>query len=77
MKCDLLDCCQFIKNNMAGLPKAAEYMKKKICNSQFQVCGRYRTFKGLATEEVPFYLDPRDVEEMKELEQCLARKHDS
>lgn len=77
MACELLDCCQFFKDKMKGLPKAAEYIKSKVCFGEYESCVRYRIYKEFGGENIPFDLHPDDIEEVQKIIQCLRSKKSS
>jgi hypothetical protein len=77
MSCELMDCCQFFKDNMQGMPKTAEYIKHKLCFDNYEVCNRFRIFKELGKDSVPPDLDPDDTEQVQKILQCLRKKHES
>jgi hypothetical protein len=74
MACELMDCCQFFNDNMKNLPKTAEYIKAKLCFGDFECCNRFRIYKEFGRDNIPFGLDPFDVEEVKKIIQCLRNK---
>ena len=74
MKCELVECCQFFKDNMKNLPKSAEYIQNKLCYGDYASCNRYRIYKETGGEDVPFNLYPDDVEAIKKVTQCLLKK---
>ena len=74
MKCELVECCQFFKDNMKNLPKSAEYIQNKLCYGDYESCNRYRIYKETGGEDVPFNLHPDDVEAVKKVKQCLLKK---
>lgn len=74
MPCELFDCCQFFEKNMQALPKAAEYIRNKLCQGDFRSCSRYRIFKEYKGNEVPACLNQSDLEEVLKAIECLERK---
>jgi len=73
MPCELISCCQFFKDNMKELPKSAEYVQAKLCLGDYESCSRYRIYKEFGAD-VPDYLHPDDVEQVKKAAQCLRKK---
>lgn len=74
MACELVECCQFFKDNMKDLPKAAEYIQSKLCFGDYQSCNRYRIYKESGGENVPFALYPDDQEAVRKVKQCMLKK---
>jgi hypothetical protein len=74
MPCDLIEGCQFFNDNMANLPKAAEYLKNKLCLGDYQSCSRYRIYQEYGGENLPPFLNPGDAEEVIKATQCLREK---
>lgn len=74
MACEIMECCQFFKDNMKNLPKTAEYVMNKLCLGDHEKCNRYRTFKELDEDDLPSDLDPNDAEEVKKVMLCLRSK---
>jgi hypothetical protein len=75
-KCDLLKCCQFFNDNMKNLPKAAEYIKNKLCLGDYQSCNRFRIYKESGAAGVPPYGDSGDADEVKKALECLRKKQE-
>uniref|UniRef100_C6DZ04 Uncharacterized protein n=1 Tax=Geobacter sp. (strain M21) TaxID=443144 RepID=C6DZ04_GEOSM len=75
MPCDLTKACQFFKDNMKNLPKAAEYIRNKLCFGDYESCSRFRIYKEYG-ENVPPYLNPDDAEEVKKAARCLQMKRE-
>ena len=76
-KCELFAYCQFFSDNMKNLPKAAEYIKQKLCLDDYESCNRFRIFKESGGENIPPYHDPTDVDEVKKALQCLEKNRSS
>lgn len=74
MACELVECCQFFKDNMKELPKSAEYIRNKLCFGDYQSCNRYRIYQETGGADVPFDLHPNDVEAVKKAAECLQKK---
>lgn len=74
MPCELIDCCQFFKDNMQGMPKTAEYIKNRLCFGDYEVCNRFRIFKEFGNNSIPQDLDPEDTEQVKKILICLRTK---
>ena len=74
MACEIVECCQFFKDNMKNLPKSAEYIQNKLCYGDYESCNRYRIFQQSGGENVPFDLHPDDVEAVKKVKQCMLKK---
>lgn len=73
MSCELTACCQFFNDNMKNMPKTEEYIKKRLCFSNFELCNRFRIYKEFGGENIPPGLDPDDTEEVKKIIQCLKK----
>jgi hypothetical protein len=76
MACELMACCQFFKDNMKGLPTAADFIKKKLCLDDYESCSRFKIYKKFGRENIPHYLDPDDTEQVKKAMQCLRKKQE-
>lgn len=74
MACELVQCCQFFKDNMKDLPKAAEYIQSKLCYGDFESCNRYQIYKKTGGENTPFDPNPDDQEAIKKAKQCMLSK---
>lgn len=72
-RCELLACCQFFRDNMKNLPKAAEYIKQKLCLDDYESCNRFRIYKESGGKNIPPYHDPTDVDEVQKALRCLER----
>ncbi|MBJ6748594.1 hypothetical protein [Geomonas anaerohicana] len=77
MACELVECCQFFKDNMKELPKAAEYIQSKLCFGDYESCNRYQIFKKGGGEYVPFALNPSDHEAISKVKRCMLSKEES
>ncbi len=77
MACELLECCQFFKENMQYLPKAAEYIQNMLCFGDHQACNRFRIYKEFGANNIPPDLDPDDTEQVKKVIQCLRKKQEA
>ena len=76
MACELLDCCQFFNDNMKEMPKAAEFVKEKLCSGDFEVCNRFKIYKEFGAKNIPPDLDPDDTELVKKVLECLRNKQE-
>jgi len=74
MACELIECCQFFKENMKDLPKAAEYIRTKLCQGEYEMCNRYQIYKEYGSAPPSPYLDAADSEVVKKALQCLQEK---
>ncbi|GFO56483.1 hypothetical protein GMSM_34900 [Geomonas sp. Red276] len=74
VSCELLECCQFFNDSMKELPKAAEYIKSKLCHGDFPSCPRYRIFKDYHGQDFPPYLNPMDIDEVAKALRCLEKR---
>jgi len=74
MACEIVECCQFFKDNMRDLPRTAAFIQNKLCFGDYESCNRYRIFKETGGENVPFDLHPDDVEAVKKVKQCILKK---
>ena len=77
MPCDLIEGCQFFADHMENLPKAAEYIKKRLCLADYQSCSRFRVYQEYGGENIPPYLDPVDTEQVMKAALCLRKKKKS
>jgi hypothetical protein len=71
--CELFACCQFFNDNMQGLPKAAKYIKNKLCLDDYESCDRFRIYKESDGEKVPPHHTSTDAAEVKKALQCRER----
>lgn len=76
MGCELLDCCQFFKETMQGMPKTAEYIKNRLCFGNYEACNRYRIYEEFGKSSIPSDLDPDDAEQVRKILKCLREKHE-
>ncbi|WP_460597325.1 hypothetical protein [Geomonas sp. Red276] len=74
MACELHDCCQFFKDNMAEFPQAAEYIKKKLCFGQHEQCTRYMIYKESWSGRMAAFYPPGDEEAVAKATRCLGKK---
>ena len=74
MPCDLIEGCQFFNDNMENLPKAAEYIKNKLCLGDFQSCSRFKLYQEYGGENVPSCLYPGDAEDLNKAVRHLRKK---
>ncbi len=74
MPCELTSYCQFFNDNMKSMPKAASYIKEKICFGDYESCNRYRIFKEFGGVKIPSDLDPSDSEAVKKVLICMGKK---
>jgi len=74
MECEILPCCQFFKEKMKDLPKAAEYIRDRICRDNYQSCNRFRIYREYGKEHIPGDLDPDDIMEAKRIIECLRNR---
>lgn len=77
MVCELIDCCQFFSDNMKDLPKAAEYIRSKLCLAEYQMCNRYQIYKEYGSSPPSPYLNAADSEVVKKALHCLQQKRTS
>jgi hypothetical protein len=75
--CELFAYCQFFSDNMKNLPKAAEYIKHKLCLDDYESCNRFKIYRESGGKNILPYHDPTDVEEVKKALQCLERSRSS
>ena len=74
MSCELTECCQFFADKMESFPKAAEYIKLKLCLGDYASCNRFKIYKEFGGENIPLGLDPDDTEEVQKILLCLRKK---
>lgn len=74
MACDLMDCCQFFSDNMKDLPKAAEYIRARLCLADYQLCSRFQIYKEYGAAPPSPYLNAADAEIVKKALKCLQKK---
>ena len=75
MPCQLVEGCQFFNDNMANMPKSAEYIKTKLCLDNFQACNRFKIYQEYGGENIPPCLYPGDVEEVNKAIRGLRKKN--
>ena len=75
--CELFACCQFFKDNMQDLPKSAEYIKNKLCLSDYESCDRFKIYKESAGTNVSPYHTSTDADEVKKALLCRERSRGS
>jgi hypothetical protein len=73
MACELHNCCQFFKDNMAGLPSAEEYLKGKLCFGDYRRCNRYRIYSNSEGDTTGIFPHASDEEEVRKITQCLNK----
>lgn len=73
MTCKLVECCQFFNNTMKDMPKAADYIKSKLCLGDYQACIRYQIYTKFGGENVPSDIYPDDVADVKKAIDCLRK----
>ena len=71
MACELLTCCKFFYDKMKNMPKAEEYIKRKLCYGDYATCTRYLLYKEHGGRNIPRDVDP-DSEEVEKIIRCLA-----
>jgi hypothetical protein len=60
---------------MKGMPKSTEYIKSTLCLGKYESCARFRIYKNLGGENVPYDLHPDDTaEEVKKILECIKNK---
>ena len=74
MACEILECCHFCKTYLGELPKAAEYIRARLCLHDYERCNRYLVYREFGREQVPFGLDPDDATEAERVARCLRDK---
>lgn len=65
--CPCLPKCPFFNDQMAGMPVAAENIKKRLCKGDNSECARFMVFSKLGKEKVPPDLFPRHVDKAQKL----------
>ncbi len=73
MACELLACCQFFTDKMKNMPKAEDYIKKRLCFGDHASCNRYIIYKKSGGQNIPRDVDP-DSEEVEKIIECLRRR---
>ena len=58
---------------MKNMPKAENYIKKRLCFGDYASCNRYKIYKEYSGENILRDFDP-DSEEVKKIIQCLRQK---
>jgi hypothetical protein len=76
MACEIAACCQFFNDKMKDMPKAAEYIKSKLCNGDYGSCARYKVYKESGGKSIPVEVFP-DEAEVNKVIQCLRNKPSS
>ena len=74
MACELIEYCQFFNDNMKDMPKAAEYIKSRLCHGDYEHCNRFRMYQQLGGVDIQCEPNPSDAEEVEKLIQYL-REH--
>jgi len=74
MACDLIDYCQFFNDNMKDMPKAAEYVRSKLCHGDHQHCNRYRMYQQLGGLDIQCDPNPSDAEVVEKLIHALYER---
>lgn len=72
-----MDCCQFFNENMKEMPKAADYVKARLCHDDYEACNRFKIYQEFGTNNIPSDLDPEDTEQVKKILNCLRTKQES
>ena len=70
MACELIEHCQFCHDNMKDMPKAAEYLKARLCYGNFEHCNRFRIYQQLGGADIqcdPISSDTEVVEKILQL----------
>lgn len=62
-----------ILDNMKNMPKAENYIKKRLCFDDYESCNRYMIYKEYGGENMPQDFGP-DSEEVVKIIQCLKQK---
>lgn len=73
MTCELLVCCQFFNDKMKNMPKTEDYIKNRLCFSDYTSCNRYMIYKKHGGDAIPRDFDP-DSEEVEKIIQCLRER---
>ena len=73
MECELLACCQFFNDTMKNMPKAEDYIKKRLCFADYASCNRFKIYKESGGESISRDFDP-DSEEVEKVIRCLRKK---
>lgn len=73
-QCELMSCCQFFADNFRDMPKAAAYIKEKLCLADCRSCNRFKIYEEFGKENLPLDLDPFDTEEVRKIILCLRNK---
>ena len=77
MTCEIIECCRFIRDNMAGMPVTAEYLRARLCHGNYAACVRYKLYKAHGKEHVPPLLHPDDVNALATILHCIREKSGS
>jgi hypothetical protein len=59
---------------MKNMPKAEDYIKKRLCFGDYASCSRYMIYKEYGGGSIPRDVDP-DSEEVEKIIKCLRQKH--
>ncbi len=74
MSCELFDCCRFLNDNMKTMPKAAEYVRNKLCFGDHESCIIFKRYLACKASSSTIYLYPDDADEVQKIIRCLQRK---
>jgi len=74
MACELIEYCQFFDDNMKTMPVAAEYIKAKLCNGNYEHCNRFRMYQQLGGVDIQCDPNPSDAEEVEKLVQNFRER---
>ena len=74
MTCEIMIYCRFFIDKMKNMPKTEEYIKNRFCLDNYASCNRYKIYKEFGGKQVPYDLDPSDIEEVKKVMKHLGEK---
>jgi len=72
----LSECCQFFTDNMKEFPKAAAYIRERLCHGDFEDCNRYKIYTELGQETTFPLLYTSDEEAVLKAASCLAKQRE-
>jgi hypothetical protein len=67
MACELIEYCHFFNDNMKTMPIAADYIKARLCNGNYEHCNRFRMYQQMGGADIQCEPTPSDAEEVEKL----------
>ena len=66
-ECELKATCVFLNETMCEMPAMAGIYKERYCDAGRDECARYRVFRELGREKVPYDLYPNQLDRSDEI----------